>query len=165
MLINQLDTRPLLSPQPQHMVRHLVTRPRLRPIQGIRLIAVQAVIHRRLPHSIRDTVSSPRVAAIHRRVVEQATNSHRDTSKVEGISLVARGVMVAARTAVEVTKAVGIKVIVDAVVVAEVEADMGSRALPMGRAVVVMEAAEEGRFRFSLCHLIVIMIYAMQECQ
>lgn len=162
-VINQLDTRPQLSPQPQHMVQHLGTRPRRHPIQAIRLTAAQAVIHQQLPHSIRDTVSNLRVVAIHRPVVDQATNSHRDTNKVEGISLVARGVMVAARAAVEVTKVVDIKVIVDVVAaVAVVVADMGSRALPMGRAAVVaMEAAEEGRFRFSLNHLIMVFLYFM----
>lgn len=159
MLINQLDTRPQLSLQPQHMVQHLGTRPRLHPIQAIRLTAAQAVIHQQLPHSsTRDIANSHRVVAIHRPVVgDQATNSHRDTTKAEGISLV-----VAVIAAAGVTKVVGIKVIVGVVAAVAVVADMGSRALPMGRAVVVvMEAAEEGRFRFSLYHLIMVILYFM----
>ena len=163
-LINQLDTRLLLSPQPQHMVRHLGTRPQLHPIQAInRLTAAQAVIHQRLPLSIRDTVSSPRVVATHRPVADQVISSHRDTSKVEDTSLVARGVMVAAKTAAEVTRVVGIKVIVDMVVVVVPVVDMGSRALPMGKVAVAMEAvAEEGRLRFSLSLLFVAILYYMQ---
>lgn len=158
-LINQLVTRPLLNQQPQHMVQHLGTRPLLHPIQAIRRTAAQAAIQQHLPLSIRDTVSSPRVVAIHRPVVDQATNNHRDMTRVEGISPVARGVMAAAK-AVVVIKVVGIKVVDAAVVVVAV--DMDSKALPMDKAVVVMEAVgEEGRFRFSLYHLIVVILYVV----
>lgn len=151
-LINQLVTRPLLNQQPQHMVQHLGTRPPLHPIQAIRRTAVQAAIQQHLPLSIRDTVSSPRV-------VDQATNNHRDMTRVEGISPVARGVMAVAKTVV-VIKVVGIKVVDAAVVVVAV--DMDSRALPMDKVVVVMEAVEEeGRFRFSFYHLIVVILYVV----
>lgn len=161
-LINQLDTRLQLSHQPHRMVQLLGTRPQLHPIQAInRLTAAQAVIHQQLPHNIRDTVSNHRVVAMHRPVADQAISSHRVTSKVEGTSLVARGVMVVAKTAAEATRVVGIKVIVD-MVVAAAEEDMGSRALPMGRAAVAMEVAEEGRLRFSLLHLFVAILYYMQ---
>ena len=159
-LINQLVTRPLLSQQPLHMVQHLGTRPLLHPIQGIRQTAVQAAIQQHLPLRIRDTVSNPRVVAIHRPAVDQATSSHRDMIRVEGTSPVAREAMVVAKAkaVVEVTKVVGIKAVA-VVVAAAVAVDMDSRALPMAKAVVVMEAVEEGRFRFSLCHLIVVMLF------
>ena len=75
---------------------------------------------------------------------DQATSNHRDTNRLEGINLVVKVVMAAAR-AVEVdTKVVGIKVMVDAVVV-----DMDSRALPMDKEEEEEEVAmeeEEGRF-------------------
>ena len=159
-LINQLVTRPLLSQQPLHMVQHLGTRPLLHPIQDIRQTAVQAAIQQHLPLSIRDTASNPRVVAIHRPAVDQATSSHRDMIRVEGTSPVAREAMVVAKAkaVVEVTKVVGIKAVA-VVVAAAVAVDMDSRALPMAKAVVVMEAVEEGRFRFSLCHLIVVMLF------
>ena len=153
-LINQLVTRLLLSQQPLHMVQHLGTRPLLHPIQGIRQTAVRAAIQQHLPLSIRDTASNPRVVAIHRLAVDQATNSHRDMIRVEGISRVARGAMAVAKAVVVVTKVVGIKAVAVVVVVV---ADMDSRALPMAKAVVVMEVVEEGRFRFSLYHLIIVM--------
>ena len=156
-LINQLVTRLLLSQQPLHMVQHLGTRPLLHPIQGIRQTAARAAIQQHLPLSIRDTASNPRVVAIHRLVVDQATNSHRDMIRVEGISPVARGAMAVAKAVVVVTKVVGIKAV--AVVVVVVVADMDSRALPMAKAVVVMEVVEEGRFRFSLYHLIIVMCF------
>ena len=155
-LINQLVTRLLLSQQPQHMVQHLGTRPLVHPIQGIRQTAVQAAIHQHLPLSIRDTVSSHRVVAIHRPAVDQATNNHRDMTRVEVISPVARGAMAVVKAVVEVTKVVGIKVV--AVVVAVVVVDMDSRALPMDRAAVVMVAVEEGRFRFLLYHPIMVIL-------
>ena len=161
-LINQLVTRPLLNQQPQHMVQHLGTRPLLHPIQVTRPTAVQAAIKQHLQLSIRDTVSSPRVAAIRRPVVDQAISNHRDMTRVEGISPVVRGGMVVAKAVVEVTKVVGIKVAVD-VLAAAVAAvvDMDSRALPMDKVVVVMEAVEEGRFRFSFSHLIVVILYVV----
>ena len=155
-LINQLVTRPLLSQQPQLMAQHLVTRPLVHPIQGIRQTAVQAAIQQHLPLSIRVTVN-PRVAAIHRPVVDQATNNHRDMIKAEDISPVVRGAMVVAKAVVEVTKVVGIKGVA-AVVVVAVVVDMDSRVLPIAKAVVDMEAVEEGRFRFSLYHLIVAIL-------
>lgn len=160
-LINQLVTRPLLSQQPLHMVQHLGTRPLLHPIQGIRQTAVQAAIQQHLPLRIRDTVSNPRVVAIHRPAVDQATSSHRDMIRVEGTSPVAREAMVVAKAkaVVEVTKVVGIKAVAVLVAAAVVAVDMDSRALPMAKAVVVMEAVEEGRFRFSFCHLIVVMLF------
>ena len=144
-LINQLVTRPQHSQQPLHMVQHLGTRPLLRPIQGIRQTAVQAAIQQHLPLNIRDTVSNLRVVAIHRPVVDQATNSHRDMIRVEGISPVARGAMVVAKVVVEVIKVVGIKAVV--VVAAAVAVDTDSRVLPMAKEVVVMEEVEEGRFQ------------------
>ena len=160
-LINQLVTRLLLSQQPLHMVQHLGTRPLLHPIQGIRQTTVQAAIQQHLPLSIRDTVSNPRAVAIHRPAVDQAINSRKDMIRVEGISPVAREAMAVAKAVVEVTKVVGIKAVavVVAAVAAAVEVDMDSRALPMAKAVVVMEVVEEGRFRFSLCHLIVVMLF------
>ena len=146
-LINQLVISPLLNQQPQRMVRHLGIRPLLHPIQGIRQTAVQAAaIRHHLPLSIRDTLSSPRVVAIHRPVVDQATNNHKDMTRAEDISPVVRAAMVVAKAAVEATKVVGIKV-VDVVVAGVV--DMDSRVLPTDKAVVVMEVVEEGRFRFS----------------
>lgn len=160
-LINQLVTRPLLSQQPLHMVQHLGTRPLLHPIQGIRQTAVQAAIQQHLPLSIRDTASKPRVVAIHRPAVDQATNSHRDMIRVEGISPVARGAMVVAKAVVEDTKVVGIKAVAVVVAAAVVAVDMDSRALPMAKAVVVMEEVEEGRFSFSLYHLIVVMDFVV----
>lgn len=161
-LINQLVTRPLLSQQPLHMVQHLGTRPLLHPIQGIRQTAVQAAIQQHLPLSIRDTASKPRVVAIHRPAVDQATNSHRDMIRVEGISPVARGAMVVAKAVVEDTKVVGIKAVaVVAAAAAVVAVDMDSRALPMAKAVVVMEEVEEGRFSFLLYHLIVVMDFVV----
>lgn len=160
-LINQLVISPLLNQQPQHMVGHLGIRPLLHPIQGIRQTAVQAAIQQHLPLSIRDTVSSPRVAAIHRPAVDQVTNNHKDMTRVEDISPVARAAMVVAKAAVEATKVVGIKV-VDVVVVGVV--DMDSRVLPTDKAVVVMEAVEEGRFRFSSYHLIVVILFGMWKC-
>lgn len=160
-LINQLVISPLLNQQPQRMVGHLGIRPLLHPIQGIRQTAVQAAIQQHLPLSIRDTVSSPRVAAIHRPAVDQVTNNHKDMTRAEDISPVARAAMVVAKAAVEVTKVVGIKV-VDVVVVGVV--DMDSRVLPTDKAVVVMEAVEEGRFRFSSYHLIVVILFGMWKC-
>ena len=158
-LINQPVIRPLLNQQPQHMVQHQGTRPLLHPTQGIRQTAVQAAIQHHLPLSIKDTVSSPRVVATHRPAVDQATNNHRDMNRVVGISPVARAAMVVAKAVVEVTKVVGIKV-VDVVAAgaagAAAAVDMDSRALPMDKAVVVMEAVEEGRFGFSSYHLIVV---------
>lgn len=159
-LINQLVTRPLLSQQPQHMVQHLGTRPLPHPIQGIRQTVVQAAIQQHLPLSIRDIVNNPRVVATHRPAVDQVTNSHMDMIRVEGISPVARGAMAAAKAVVEVTKVVGIKVVAAVVVeaAAVVAVDMDSRALPMAKVVVAMEAVEEGRFRLSLYHLIVVLL-------
>jgi len=110
---------------------------------------VQAAIQQHPPLNIRVTVN-PKVVAIHRPAVDQVTNNHRDMIRVEGISPVARGAMAVAKAVVEVTKVVGIKVVAAVVVVAAAAAavDMDSRVLPMAKAVVVMEAVEEGRLRF-----------------
>lgn len=161
-LINPLVTRLPLSQQPLHMVQHLGTRPLLHPIQGTRQTAVQAAIKQHLPLNIRDIASNPRVVAIHRPAVDQATNSHRDMIRVEGISPVARGAMVVAKAVVEVTKVVGIKAVVVVAAAVVVAVDMDSRALPMAKAVVVMEEVEEGKFQifiispycdYAFCHV------------
>lgn len=146
--ISQLVTRHLLreEPRPQHTVQHLGTRLQLQPIQATRQTTVQLVAtSRHLPPSIRAMDSNHRVAATPSPVEDQATNSlHKDTNRVEGISLVVREVMAVTRAAEVDTKVVGIKAIVG--VVAVVVAGMDSTALPMGKEMVAMEVAEEGRF-------------------
>ena len=150
-LTSQLVTRPQLKEELQHIVQQLDTRVPQQVTQATRQTAAQVATSKHLQHSTRGTNSNLRVVATHKRVEDQATSNHRDTNRLEGINLVVRVVMAAAR-AVEVdTKVVGIKVMVDAVVV-----DMDSRALPMDKEEeeeVAMEEEEEGRFWFSFYHL------------
>lgn len=156
-LTSQLVTRPQLKEELkeelQHIVQQLDTRVPQQVTQATRQTAAQVATSKHLQHSTRGTNSNLRVVATHKRVEDQATSNHRDTNRLEGINLVVRVVMAAAR-AVEVdTKVVGIKVMVDAVVV-----DMDSRALPMDKEEeeeeeeLAMEE-EEGRFCFSFYHL------------
>lgn len=127
-LTSQLVTRPQLKEELQHIVQQLDTRVPQQVTQATRQTAAQVATSKHLQHSTRGTNSNLRVVATHKRVEDQATSNHRDTNRLEGINLVVRVVMAAAR-AVEVdTKVVGIKVMVDAVVV-----DMDSKALPMDK--------------------------------
>lgn len=127
-LISQLVTRPQLKEELQHIVQQLGTRLPQQAMQAIKQTAAQVVTSRHLQHSTRGMDSNLRVVAIHRPAEDLATNNHKDTSRVEAINLVVKVVIAATRAAEVVTKVVGIKVIVGAVVV-----DMDNRALPMDK--------------------------------